>query len=141
MQLGSSISKASFAAPEMNPRDPKFLVAGWGKLSPKQFNVRDLHVGNLPMYKKNCQLFYKDKVINYTQNFCLGYDNQYWKTTYGDQGGPVFSYSLRVVYGMIVNGEGETTEIEQDNRPMLMAYIWPVRAWIDEIYDKHGFKQ
>lgn len=140
MELGSNVAKAAFAAPGMKFRDQSFLVAGWGHKSTAEQNVRNLRGAMMPIYWKDCQRFYGKRILDNKRHFCLGYDDRATKTAYGDQGGPVFSNSLRVVYGIIVNGEGNTISIEGGYRPMLMAYIAPVREWIDKIYEENGQK-
>lgn len=136
LKLGPNVAKASLAAPEMVAKDKSFLVAGWGRILPKK-TTRDLHTVMLPFYA-DCQQYFFNETAK--THFCLGYDNRLTKTAYGDQGGPVFSNSLRVVYGMIVNGRGETFPMEVENRPMLMAYIGPVRKWIERIHLIYGLR-
>lgn len=118
----------------------RWLVAGWGRtkkqaapgegsdLSIKSWN-RELRA-TLAEAVADCGKFYpeaKDEPLF----FCLGMEADE-KTSFGDQGGPVYSIEENVVYGMIINGETDTQGLENDDsKPMLMAPLYVAREWID----------
>lgn len=132
LQWGPQVQKTPFIAARQvfSSRTKQWLVAGWGRTE-KNTASRELR-STLARPVADCESFYpaaaQDKTL-----FCLGMaENE--KTSFGDQGGPVYNLEENVVYGMIINGEADTQEVENDpQKPMLMAQVSTAREWIDGI--------
>lgn len=124
------------------PKYPRWLVAGWGRTEKEtnpltlegkssiKYWSRDLRAA-LAFRVDECQKYYPEATAD-SNLFCLGLSD-HEKTTFGDQGGPVYSIEEEVVYGMIINGVTDTRDVENNqSMPMLMTKVQQIKSWIDK---------
>lgn len=142
LEFGADIQKAPIISPNQPlPKKSSFLVAGWGRTeketNPKSAEIlwsRELRATTARQARdEDCRKFYSEAKQEDSGLFCLGLSDSE-KTTFGDQGGPVYSLTEHVVYGMIINGVTDTrVEENEEGRPMLMSELRYAREWIDQM--------